>query len=63
MGNFEILVVTPAGAADPALAIAACRAGARGFLDLEYGAESPAGHAALDRLALCARWLWRQTWS
>jgi NAD(P)H-dependent flavin oxidoreductase YrpB (nitropropane dioxygenase family) len=51
MGNFEVVVLTPAGAADAALAIAACRAGARGFLDLEYGAASPAAQAALDRLA------------
>ncbi|HEY7157886.1 MAG TPA: nitronate monooxygenase, partial [Gemmataceae bacterium] len=51
MGKLDIVVLTPAGAADPALAIAACRAGARGFLDLEYDTESPAAHAALDRLA------------
>jgi hypothetical protein len=32
----EIIAVTPPGAVDPSLAIAACRAGARGFLDLEF---------------------------
>jgi acyl transferase domain-containing protein/NAD(P)H-dependent flavin oxidoreductase YrpB (nitropropane dioxygenase family)/NAD(P)-dependent dehydrogenase (short-subunit alcohol dehydrogenase family)/acyl carrier protein len=51
MGNFAVLILTPAGTGDPSLAIAACRAGARGFLDLEHNAE-PAGVAhALDQLA------------
>ncbi|HEY7425063.1 MAG TPA: SDR family NAD(P)-dependent oxidoreductase [Gemmataceae bacterium] len=50
MGKLDIVVLTPAGA-DPALAIAACRAGARGFLDLEHDAESSAAPTALDRLA------------
>jgi acyl transferase domain-containing protein/NAD(P)H-dependent flavin oxidoreductase YrpB (nitropropane dioxygenase family)/NAD(P)-dependent dehydrogenase (short-subunit alcohol dehydrogenase family)/acyl carrier protein len=51
MGNFDVLVLTPAGIGVPSLAIAACRAGARGFLDLEHGAESPAVARALDQLA------------
>ena len=46
----DIIAVTPAGAVDPSLAIAACRAGARGFLDLEYAEWWPAAEAALDRL-------------
>jgi acyl transferase domain-containing protein/NAD(P)H-dependent flavin oxidoreductase YrpB (nitropropane dioxygenase family)/NAD(P)-dependent dehydrogenase (short-subunit alcohol dehydrogenase family)/acyl carrier protein len=51
MGNFEVLILTPAGSGDPSLAIAACRAGARGFLDLEHNAEHPAVAGALDQLA------------
>jgi acyl transferase domain-containing protein/NAD(P)H-dependent flavin oxidoreductase YrpB (nitropropane dioxygenase family)/NAD(P)-dependent dehydrogenase (short-subunit alcohol dehydrogenase family)/acyl carrier protein len=51
MENCPILVLTPAGAADAALAIAAGRAGARGFLDLEHDDGSPAAFAALERLA------------
>ncbi len=50
MGNLDILVLTPAGVVDPALAIAAYRAGAQGFLDLEYEVDSPAVRTALDRL-------------
>ncbi|MHB1422621.1 MAG: SDR family NAD(P)-dependent oxidoreductase [Gemmataceae bacterium] len=51
MGNVAVLVLTPAGTGDPSLAIAACRAGARGFLDLEHNAESPVVSRALDQLA------------
>jgi acyl transferase domain-containing protein/NAD(P)H-dependent flavin oxidoreductase YrpB (nitropropane dioxygenase family) len=50
MSCFDILVLTPPAAADASLAIAACRAGARGFLDLEYAAEEQAAWAALERL-------------
>jgi acyl transferase domain-containing protein/NAD(P)H-dependent flavin oxidoreductase YrpB (nitropropane dioxygenase family)/NAD(P)-dependent dehydrogenase (short-subunit alcohol dehydrogenase family)/acyl carrier protein len=51
MGNYDVLILTPAGTGDPSLAIAASRAGARGFLDLEHYAESlDVGHA-LDQLA------------
>ena len=32
----DLIVLTPSGAADPSLAIAACRAGAWGVLDLEH---------------------------
>ncbi len=46
----DLIVLTPAGAADPSLAIAACRAGAWGVLDLEFGSP-PAATAALARLA------------
>jgi acyl transferase domain-containing protein/NAD(P)H-dependent flavin oxidoreductase YrpB (nitropropane dioxygenase family)/NAD(P)-dependent dehydrogenase (short-subunit alcohol dehydrogenase family) len=51
MGSYDIVVLTPAGSCDPALAIAACRAGAHGFLDLEQDADSPAVPRALDQLA------------
>lgn len=46
----DLIVLTPSGAADPSLAIAACRAGAWGVLDLEFGSSSSA-LAALRRLA------------
>src|SRR5262249_51616070 len=47
------LVLTPPGPPEPSLAIAACRAGARGFLDLEYAAPQPALEAVarLERFA------------
>ena len=50
MHNFDIIALTPPGVIDPGLAIAACRAGARGFLDLEYVGDVPAALAALERL-------------
>lgn len=54
MAESTTLVYTPAGLADPALAIAACRAGAVGVLngDLEPDAAGLVG--ALDRLAAYA---------
>jgi len=51
MDNFDILVLTPAGTSDPAVAIAACRAGARGFLDLEHDAGLSIASHALAQLA------------
>ena len=51
MGNLDVLVLTPAGTGVASVAIAACRAGARGFLDLEHVADSPAVSEALDQLA------------
>ncbi len=51
MGSFDVLVLTPAGTGDASLAIAACRSGARGFLDLEHDADSSAVPRVLDRLA------------
>ena len=45
----DLIVLTPSGSADPSLAIAACRAGARGVLDLEFAPSGP--RAALERLA------------
>lgn len=46
----DLIVLTPAGAAEPSLAIAACRAGAVGVLDLEFCSRSLA-LPALTRLA------------
>ncbi|HUR54098.1 MAG TPA: nitronate monooxygenase [Gemmataceae bacterium] len=43
----DIIVLTPAWAADPAVAIAACRAGARGTLDLEFISD----RTAVEKLA------------
>src|SRR5689334_21712513 len=54
MEKCDVLVITPAGIVNPALAIAACRAGARGFLDLEHCPDRTAARAALDRLARIA---------
>lgn len=50
MGNFEVLVLTPAGTGVASVAIAACRAGARGFLDLEDQVECSAVSEALEQL-------------
>src|SRR5581483_3904107 len=50
MHPFDVLVLTPCGASDPALAIAASRAGARGVLDLEFTADSGAAWEGLERL-------------
>src|SRR5262245_16696944 len=38
MEPHQLIVLTPAGELDPSIAIAACRAGAVGVLDLEYAA-------------------------
>ena len=46
----DLFVLTPSGAADPSLAIAACRAGACGTLDLEHSAPLAASRA-VERLA------------
>src|SRR5262245_1716824 len=47
----DLIILTPTGLIDPALAIGACRAGARGVLDLEFAADAAAVAAAVDRLA------------
>lgn len=47
MDSSDLIVLTPAGAPDPALAVAAVRAGARGTLDLEYASPShPPGRSS-----------------
>src|SRR6266404_3345642 len=46
---FEIVAVSPAGSWDPAIPIAASRAGATGILDLA-GRRDPVATAALERL-------------
>jgi acyl transferase domain-containing protein/NAD(P)H-dependent flavin oxidoreductase YrpB (nitropropane dioxygenase family)/NAD(P)-dependent dehydrogenase (short-subunit alcohol dehydrogenase family) len=50
MEHLDVFALTPAGSADPAPAIAACRAGALGFLDLEYTFDPAAARAGLARL-------------
>src|SRR5262249_53745681 len=45
----DVIVLTPPGLCDPSLAIAAARAGARGFLDLECAADIDAALAALAK--------------
>src|SRR5689334_17213507 len=50
MDKIEILALTPPGLGDPSLAIAACRAGGLGTLDLEYRVSLPTAQHALERL-------------
>ncbi len=45
----DLIVLSPSGFLDPSPAIAACRAGARGTLDLEFADASAV--AAIERLA------------
>src|SRR6185437_3536776 len=51
MQAFDILATTTPGASDPAVAIAACRAGAWGVLDLEYATSLVTSLEAISRLA------------
>ncbi len=51
MLNFQIAALTPPGLIDPAIAIAACRAGALGVLDLEYARDERIALAAIAKLA------------
>src|SRR2546421_1106782 len=51
----DLIVLTPPGVADPALAIAACRAGALGTLDLEFTRDPSAAGPVLARLEEFAR--------
>jgi hypothetical protein len=46
----DVMALTPAGPPDSSLAIAGCRAGARGILDLEFAAK-PAARLTLGQLA------------
>lgn len=46
----DIFALTPAFRTDPGIAIAACRAGARGTLDLEYCGDLSQAQAAIARL-------------
>ncbi len=50
MNNLELLVLTPPGRPDATLAIAACRAGARGLLDVQYAPDDRHAWTALERL-------------
>jgi len=51
MDPHHLIVLTPNGAADSAIAIAACRAGAMGTLDLEYASAHYDPSPSLSRLA------------
>lgn len=55
MNNFQTIVTTPSSQLEPALAIAATRAGALGCLDLEFAADSSAAQQAASRLEQLAR--------
>jgi len=55
MNEFRIIVLTPPGLPDPSIAIAACRAGAIGVLDLEYTREEGIATERLEELARFAR--------
>ncbi|HXD86551.1 MAG TPA: nitronate monooxygenase, partial [Urbifossiella sp.] len=50
----DLIVLTPAGCLDPSPAIAACRAGARGTLDLQFTDDLNRAVAATHRLAAFA---------
>jgi acyl transferase domain-containing protein/NAD(P)-dependent dehydrogenase (short-subunit alcohol dehydrogenase family)/acyl carrier protein len=47
----DVIVLSPAGVCNPAPAIAACRAGARGFLDLEFAGDNSASANSIQQLA------------
>src|SRR5262245_33294744 len=51
MESSDLIVLTPPGVANASLAIAACRAGAVGVVDLEFAPDPAAARAALRRLA------------
>src|SRR5262244_805973 len=53
--GLELLVVSPPGTVDPAMAIAGSRAGAVGVLNLEFASDPSAALAALAVLATQAR--------
>ena len=50
----DLIVLTPAGCLDPSPSIAACRAGARGTLDLQFTDDDNRAVAAIHRLAAFA---------
>ena len=49
MRKFDVVAMTPAASLDPAIAIAACRAGGLGAVDFEYAANLPSVMACLAR--------------
>ena len=51
MGNFQIITLSLPGFPNPAIAIAGCRAGGIGVLDLEYCPNVPAVHESIESLA------------
>lgn len=52
MAETKLIVLTPPGRPDPSLAIAACRAGGLGVLDLEYTRDARQARESIQRLAL-----------
>ncbi|MFN4258611.1 MAG: SDR family NAD(P)-dependent oxidoreductase [Gemmataceae bacterium] len=50
MRSIDVIVLTPSGVADPALAIAACRAGVQGVWDLEYVTDRSLVRSGLAQL-------------
>jgi NAD(P)H-dependent flavin oxidoreductase YrpB (nitropropane dioxygenase family) len=55
MKNFRILACTPPAAVDPAIAIAACRTGELGVLDLQFCSDFQPAHAAIEKLSHFSR--------
>ncbi len=55
MESFRLIALTPSGLEDPAIAIAACRAGEIGILDLELSRDGAAAMRALSKLARFAK--------
>ncbi len=55
MQSFQFVALTPPGLGDPAIAIAASRAGALGVLDLEFTRDAAHARRAIERLAHFAR--------
>jgi acyl transferase domain-containing protein/NAD(P)H-dependent flavin oxidoreductase YrpB (nitropropane dioxygenase family)/NAD(P)-dependent dehydrogenase (short-subunit alcohol dehydrogenase family) len=50
MQTLDVIVLTPAASAEPSLAIAACRAGSLGIVDLEYAPDLARATEAVARL-------------
>ena len=55
IADFEVSVVTPSGPPEPSLAIAACRAGALGILNLEFSRDRAGSLDAIAKLATSGR--------
>jgi acyl transferase domain-containing protein/NAD(P)H-dependent flavin oxidoreductase YrpB (nitropropane dioxygenase family)/NAD(P)-dependent dehydrogenase (short-subunit alcohol dehydrogenase family)/acyl carrier protein len=53
--GFQLIALTPPGLVDASIAIAACRAGGLGVLDLEYTRNASAAIAAIAKLAQHAK--------
>jgi hypothetical protein len=55
MKRFQIIALTPPGLPDSSIAIAACRAGSLGVLDLEYTTDLKIARDCLNKLARFTR--------
>src|SRR5574338_352685 len=51
MERSDLLVLTDSASGDASVAIAACRGGARGTLDLEFVSDGTRSRSEIDRLA------------